>query len=237
MARRTLFDDNWRVNHQRTSLTGIHRKVMSLLDNLHEDYVIEKEFGPYSADIYLPSRKIVIEADGNKWHGGKAGCDHDRERDRYIMENFGVPVYRMLGTDIENDAKVSVLLEAILAGDMIRRPQEKGSRVMARVGGKTYSGTVTRVNEYSYAVSIPRLDRNVTMERSGLFNLDGKWHRCVEYTKSNAIPAWCGSLSRMVSAVMDNLSLPECEAFASRLKEYIRNYKPEDRDGENQETA
>ena len=96
----------YKTKHQRTTLTNIHRKVIDFLLDRKIPVDIEKDFPPYQADIYIPSKNIVVECDGNKWHGGKKGNEHDRTRDKVLIEKYKVKrVVRILGTDIQDNKK------------------------------------------------------------------------------------------------------------------------------------
>lgn len=75
-------------NSQRS---GPHRRVEKILDGLSLSYMSEfPEFPPYILDIYLPEWHLGIEVDG-PYHLKK----HDKVRDQYLLERFGVIILRL----------------------------------------------------------------------------------------------------------------------------------------------
>lgn len=61
-------------NTPRTGKTIPEKKVESILDHLNVEYVYNKnffsdEFGNCYYDFYIPDKNLVIEVDGNYWHG------------------------------------------------------------------------------------------------------------------------------------------------------------------------
>ncbi len=61
----------------------------------------QKVLGPYIADFYCPSAKLVIELDGSQ-HYIEEGQKYDTERDKY-MENLGIKVLRYSNYDIKKN--------------------------------------------------------------------------------------------------------------------------------------
>ena len=58
--------------------------------------------GPYVADFYCPTAKLVIEIDGHI-HNLQLQAEHDLRRDDAIRE-FGVQVYRIPASEVMKDA-------------------------------------------------------------------------------------------------------------------------------------
>ena len=58
----------------------------------------QRIIGPYIADFYCASAKLVIEIDGSQ-HYDIAGQDHDIKRTEYL-ENLGLRVLRFSNADI-----------------------------------------------------------------------------------------------------------------------------------------
>jgi very-short-patch-repair endonuclease len=63
--------------------------------------------GPYRADFYLPSFRLVIEADGAAWHTKPGQRARDARRDAY-MRSRGYRVARLTGSEIRRDARSAV---------------------------------------------------------------------------------------------------------------------------------
>ena len=58
--------------------------------------------GPYVADFYCPSTRLVIEIDG-QIHNFQSQAEHDLRRDEAIKE-FGVQVHRIAAADVMRNA-------------------------------------------------------------------------------------------------------------------------------------
>jgi very-short-patch-repair endonuclease len=218
------FDWNFKKQHQRTTMTNIHRKVIAFLEDRKINIEIEKEFPPYSVDIYIPSLNVAVECDGNKWHGGKNGCDRDRNRDKFLIKNCKInKVYRILGTDIEINDKLNLILDGILDGSLISKLVE-GDMLILNIKEKNYKGIVTKLNKHSYTAKFDKLDKKLTIDNNGLVKLDGKWCRCVHYNKQNAIPIWCKSISNLVRDILNNKSLDECSAVIKKIKNKLKKF-------------
>lgn len=218
------FDWNYVKSHQRTTMTNIHRKVIRFLEDRKVNIDIEKEFPPYSVDIYIPSLNVAVEADGNKWHGGKNGCDRDRKRDKFLVQNCKIKrVYRILGTDIDVNDKLNLILDGILDGSLING-LSKGDSVILYFGDKFYKGVVVKENKHSYSVRFKSLDLKATVDKNGLTNIKNKWYRCVEFNKKNAIPLWCKSISDCALEVLKTKDLDECQKVVKKIKGKIKRF-------------
>lgn len=75
--------------------TDIERILRSLF-SAYPDAQYEVCFGRYRVDAYIPSLHIAFEADGEYWHD----ANRDGERDAYLMEQFGLSVVRLTGTEL-----------------------------------------------------------------------------------------------------------------------------------------
>lgn len=71
-----------------------------LCSNGYSDVQTQYKIGPYRADFVLLRSKIVIEADGKRWH--KDRKEYDRRRDAY-MRKLGWKVVRFSGRQIYRD--------------------------------------------------------------------------------------------------------------------------------------
>jgi very-short-patch-repair endonuclease len=63
-----------------------------ILNELGFQTVLEMEFGPFRADIYVPELKCIFEYDG-PFHSKKK----DKKRDETILESFSVETIRIKG--------------------------------------------------------------------------------------------------------------------------------------------
>ncbi len=70
------------------------------LRNIPEMVHRQKPIGPYVADFYIASAKIVIELDGGQ-HYDAAGQAADAQRDLYLRDH-GILVLRYANSDIWN---------------------------------------------------------------------------------------------------------------------------------------
>lgn len=216
------FDWNYLKQHQKTTMTNIHKKVIRFLEDRKINIDIEKEFSPYSVDIYIPSLNVAVECDGNKWHGGKNGCDRDRKRDNYLVQNCKIKkVYRILGTDIEINDKLNLIIDGILEENLISK-LNVGELVILLYNDKSYKGIVTKENKHSYTVKFDKLNIKATVDKNGLTKIDNKWYRCLNYTKKNAIPLWCKSISNLVCDVLSNKSIDECSEIVKKIKTKVK---------------
>ena len=76
------------------SVSSYNRALYEMLKLKGVEYEAEKQFGRYRVDVFVPSRNLVIEVDGSKWHHKK----RDAIRDEYLKREFGVKV-RHYGDD------------------------------------------------------------------------------------------------------------------------------------------
>ena len=60
----------------------------------------QKVIGPYIADFYCASAKLIIELDGSQ-HYEENGIEYDRRRDKYLSD-LGITVLRYSNLDINN---------------------------------------------------------------------------------------------------------------------------------------
>lgn len=82
------------VARQTQTMSKLHR---ALILNLAEEYshlVVEKIFGKYSVDVYVPEIHTAFEADGAYWHSKPGAKEHDMARDAWLMKQFDLPVVR-----------------------------------------------------------------------------------------------------------------------------------------------
>lgn len=92
--------------------SSIERAVHAVLDALQIQYRTEESFGRYSADIFIPEAKLVIECDGSYWHSRPGSKEADAKKDAYLCA-LGFRVIRLSEQEILQDAKEAVLLKLV----------------------------------------------------------------------------------------------------------------------------
>jgi very-short-patch-repair endonuclease len=90
--------------------SGIELIVRKVLDGLGIEYETQKRIGSYFADIYVPSRNLVIECDGEYWHRNTR--EQDATRDLYMTDR-GYTVLRLAEKDIRSGDAWGPLAEAV----------------------------------------------------------------------------------------------------------------------------
>jgi very-short-patch-repair endonuclease len=92
-----------------TERTKPHRRVEKCLDEMSISYMSEREFPPYTLDVYLPEWHLAIEIDG-PYHNQK----HDATRDRWLLEWHGIHTLRLNATKWKSTAKVKATILAFI---------------------------------------------------------------------------------------------------------------------------
>lgn len=85
-----------------TAGTSLEQAVWNVLDSLNIQYETQKRIGPFFVDIYVPSRNLVIECDGEWWHSHPDQVKYDRARDAYLLKH-GYQVLRLPEVIIKSD--------------------------------------------------------------------------------------------------------------------------------------
>jgi very-short-patch-repair endonuclease len=79
--------------------TELEAKLWTFLVNAGFTIELEKQFGPYRVDVYLPERHLAFEADG--WHHTLPGrSEYDVKRDANLLRQFQLPVIRLMESDL-----------------------------------------------------------------------------------------------------------------------------------------
>ena len=105
------------ASRKTTAGTSIERAVWEILDALGVGYETQKRIGPYFVDIYVPSKNLVIECDGEWWHSCPEQIKRDRVRDAYLKKR-GYQVLR-LPERVIRGGEASQVLEDILFGGVL----------------------------------------------------------------------------------------------------------------------
>lgn len=77
---------NHRINMPST-MTKPHRKVADVLAAMGVEHIVEYSIGPYSFDIAVPSKKVLIEVNGNYWHTLPETITRDKAKSQFIQNN------------------------------------------------------------------------------------------------------------------------------------------------------
>lgn len=112
-----IADGAWKNFGFSNNESPIEEKMTGALQRFGVKIEFQKEIGPYRADIYVPSDKIVVECDGIEYHQDK---ERDKKRDKYMREN-GYKVLRFWGTEIHNDA---LYCAEIVINNMKNQPEK-----------------------------------------------------------------------------------------------------------------
>lgn len=88
------------------SPTRIHKILLRILSDFPL-LEIDKKFGNYCVDVYIPyPYHLAFEADGEYWHNKIGAKEFDKNRDKYLMDNFNLPVIRMEEKELTELAKM-----------------------------------------------------------------------------------------------------------------------------------
>lgn len=106
-----VVSDEWRQNmsagwspHGKMFNTDIEIKIKLLLASWGIPFIHQYKIGISGSgwpDFYLPNSEAVIECDGDYWHSLPGAKEKDRKKDG-IRDAIGMPVLRLLGSDIKN---------------------------------------------------------------------------------------------------------------------------------------
>lgn len=92
----------------RANPSSIEIAISLVLEELEIEFASQKLIGAYIVDFYLPNRNLVIECDGDYWHGSDRAKEHDKKKDLFL-ESKGYKVLRLRECDINKDAKAVFL--------------------------------------------------------------------------------------------------------------------------------
>ena len=99
-----------------TYMTDVHVAVVEQLERWGLGVMVEVEFPPYRADIYLSSFHAAVEVDGPR-HSEKA----DRKRNRELNRAYGLYVFHVPATDAERPARWKEDFQTFLNGALKTR--------------------------------------------------------------------------------------------------------------------
>jgi very-short-patch-repair endonuclease len=88
---------NGQVVLRPVSPTYIEKLLINMLKAKYPVVIAEKPFGRYRVDAYIPPPyHLAYEADGEHWHDAAK----DAIRDKYLLEQFNLPVIRFTGKEL-----------------------------------------------------------------------------------------------------------------------------------------
>ena len=219
------FEFDFIRKHQKTTLTNIHRKVIDALLNRKIAIDIEKDFPPYQADIYIPSKNWIVECDGNKWHGGRKGNDHDKTRDKVLTDKYKVArVIRILGTDIQDNNKLRLIIDGIEQDNLLDKVK-KSDFIILQIKDKNYKGKITKIYKFSYTAYLKSLNKNINIDKHGLTSIDNRWYRIVKMNKTTSLPIWIKSIGKRFEEAIRNRPLEEAQQLFHGIKNYIEAFE------------
>jgi G:T-mismatch repair DNA endonuclease (very short patch repair protein) len=82
-------------------------KMKELLDALGVAYVAQKIIHGFIVDFFLPSKNLIVEVDGEYWHGYPNGLEKDRVRDEKLV-TLGYKVVRFWAKDVMRMSIVNI---------------------------------------------------------------------------------------------------------------------------------
>lgn len=84
--------------------TSIEEKIRKGLENRKIDFQQEVKIGKYYLDFLIPNKNIVIECDGEYWHGLSRAKIRDKNKDKFLKSK-GYLIYRFGEKEIKNSAE------------------------------------------------------------------------------------------------------------------------------------
>lgn len=94
------------------SPTSIERTVHTVLAAVGINYQTQVRMGRYTADIVIPSRRLVIECDGTYWHARLGAKERDEKKDA-ALHKLGYRVLRLKEQEIKR-GMFEPLLKAVV---------------------------------------------------------------------------------------------------------------------------
>lgn len=67
--------------------SSIEKAIYKVLDNLNIKYETQYKIGNWFADIYIPSKNLIIECNGDYWHSLPHRIKRDKKFQKYCDEN------------------------------------------------------------------------------------------------------------------------------------------------------
>jgi very-short-patch-repair endonuclease len=84
----------WTTCNSGKSETSIERAIASLLSDMKTPHIAQKPMGPFVCDFALLLHRVVIECDGDYWHGNLKQIHKDLVKDGWL-KSHGYQVVRL----------------------------------------------------------------------------------------------------------------------------------------------
>ncbi len=96
------------IKFYKNNLTSIEIKLYNELKRRNIDFVDQHIIHGFIVDVYIPSLKLVIEADGDYWHSRENMKKRDKIKDA-VLAKYNYKILRISETNINNNAFVNIL--------------------------------------------------------------------------------------------------------------------------------
>lgn len=90
----------------------IEQLVYKYLDILGIAYEKQKKINYYTADIFVESKNLIIECDGNYWHSLKENIIRDKRKNTYLI-NHGYNLIRLSEFEIKEGSFKQKLIDML----------------------------------------------------------------------------------------------------------------------------
>jgi len=81
-----IYLDKW-IKGSRGKPSSLEIAICKVLDNLKIKYLTQHRIKVWYADIYIPSRRLIIECNGNYWHSLPERIKRDKKLENHAKEN------------------------------------------------------------------------------------------------------------------------------------------------------
>ena len=117
---------------QKANPSSIEKMIWKILDSLNIEYKTQVPFchGKFIVDIYIPSKKLIIECNGTYWHNYEIFPER-KKRDNSLQkycDNWGIKLIWLWEDKIKEDAKSILKREMKIKNKISRKEEEKNGR-------------------------------------------------------------------------------------------------------------
>jgi len=92
------------------NITKCHQKLHDILNDMGFTVIDNAEFDLYRIDCFVDEINTGFEADGVGYHWKK----RDAKRDEYLLNKFGVKIFRVSDKDLTTKAKIDKVRKDIM---------------------------------------------------------------------------------------------------------------------------
>ena len=104
-------------NAQKINVSTIEKMVYKELDFLNIQYSTQKWIGKWCVDVYVPSKRLIIECNGDYWHNLLERRNRDNELEKWA-NNHNYKIIWLWENKIRKDCK-GVLIKSLMAKGVI----------------------------------------------------------------------------------------------------------------------